>query len=122
MATGLDCKVYKGAAGAGGRITLARPTSVLGLSALGTAIFFVFPNAKGSKLPAIPVATPDPANNTTADGWIRVDAAGSPPNGGSNSIPLPPGQEITSLDVWCEAAGYLNVLASEAQPIVSRSV
>lgn len=120
--TGLDCKTYKGGAGAGGRITLARPASVLALQALGTAIFFVFPNSKGAKLPVIPVATPDPAAQAVADGWIRVDASAGAPSGGSNSIPLPSGEEVTSLDVWCEAAGYLIVMAAEGLPAASRRV
>ena len=74
MATGLDCKVYKGAAGAGGRITLARPASVLALSALGTAIFFVFPNAKAvaeAQLRSSPAYVPTPtlgSDSTPAPG------------------------------------------------------
>lgn len=121
MATGLDCKTYKGATGAGGRITLARAASSLGLSAQGTSIFWVKPNPVGAALAAVPAATPDPAANAAADGWIRVSATDAPPNGGANNTPLPSGQTILSLDVWCEAAGYLVVLASEGLPLVSKS-
>ena len=104
--TGIDCKTYNGSAGAGGRITLARLASALALSAHGTAVFWVRPNVSGGALGAVPAATPAPAAQATADGWLRVAGAESPPNGGANNVPLPPGQEIRSLDVWCEADGY----------------
>lgn len=122
MPTGLDCKTYKGGTGAGGRINLARPSSVLSLSAQGTSIFWVKPNPVGTSVGGNPGSTPDPSANTVAEGWLRVAAAESPPNGGANNIPLPDGQKIVSLDVWCEAAGYLIVLASEGLPAVARSV
>jgi hypothetical protein len=120
--TGLDCRTYKGSAGAGNRIVLATRASVMALCAQGTAIFWVRPNAKGQVLGGIPVATPAPGANATADGWIRVSATDPPPNAGANDVPFPPGQEITSLDIWCEADGYLVVLAGRAFPRLSRIV
>jgi hypothetical protein len=119
--TGIDCRTYKGTAGAGGRIPLATRASVLALSAQGSSVFWVRPNAKGP-LGAIPSATPAPGDNATADGWIRVSAADSPPNAGANDTPFPAGQEILSLEIWCEADGYLVVLAGRAFPRLSRIV